>query len=56
MATSTHERGFLGYALHELGEIAAHGEHPDVDRAESQYRSLRSLRSWGCARSRPTPT
>jgi tetratricopeptide (TPR) repeat protein len=37
MARSTRERGFAGYAVHELGEIAAHDEHPDLEHAESLF-------------------
>jgi class 3 adenylate cyclase/tetratricopeptide (TPR) repeat protein len=38
MGRDHQERGFEAYALRQLGEVAAAGESPDVERAEDLYR------------------
>ncbi len=38
LARAHRERGFEGYALWQLGEIAIYGESPDHERAEGLYR------------------
>jgi tetratricopeptide (TPR) repeat protein len=43
-AARTHkQQGWEAYALHLLGEIAAHGEPPDVDQAEIYYHQTLGL-------------
>ena len=37
------QRGYQAYALHLLGEIAAHHEPPEVESAEAHYRQALTL-------------
>jgi tetratricopeptide (TPR) repeat protein len=43
LAREQSERGHEAYALHLLGEVAAHGDVPDIDSAERRYREALAL-------------
>jgi len=43
LARQRGERGHEAWALRLLGEIALHGDHPDVETAEGHYRKAMAL-------------
>jgi tetratricopeptide (TPR) repeat protein len=43
LARAHQERGHEAYVLRLLGDIAAHGDPPDIDRAEAHYQQALTL-------------